>query len=210
MRWLWGPVVVVLGARTAMADAPALSGPPQQLWPPGRQAQPEPAQPAPPVVTVERVSVELVLAAGGPLLFPTTGRIGIGIDLALLPILSVHAAIANSGGDGWSGAQYSAAVRVHTPRIRGRRSTGAALGLAVGPYGYRPVIGEFDANRWDRAYFLRLQISTESTGRFHTRWFGEINGVLNRDDATCPDFGFCRDGGTVIIGGGVAIAFGLL
>ena len=207
MRCAFGLLLVGFAGRIASAQQ---ASPPQQQSVPVPEVMPTPPAQSPPSEPVERISLELAMAAGGPLIFPTTGRIGLGIDAAVVPMLSVNAAIAQSGGDGWSGAQYAVAVRAHRSLVAGHHSIGGLLGLAVGPYGYHPIIGEWDTRSWDRAYFLRLQLSTESTGRFHTRWFAEINALLNPSDGKCPSGGDCDDGGKFLIGGGVALAFGLL
>jgi hypothetical protein len=137
-------------------------------------------------------------------------RAGFAVDGTVLPWLSLNAAVATSGGDGWSGAQYAATVRVHQRYRAGTRAYGGAVGFAMGPHGYRPFIGDADTWKWERAYMLRVQASLESSSRFRTRFYLEAAFVLNPDDASCPRGSYCEKGGTVMIGGGLTLAFGLL
>src|SRR5688572_11224824 len=109
-----------------------------------------PAAPPPPPRETQRVAIEAFLAAD----VPPTGRIGVGVDGRILPWLSLNASIANAGGDHWSGPLYAVAARAH--RAHRRRTSGLSLGLAIGDYGYTPLISSHSSTKiWDNAVIAR-------------------------------------------------------
>jgi hypothetical protein len=166
-----------------------------------------PAAPPPPSAAPARVAIEL--SAGVDV--PPTARIGIGVDGRILPWLSVNASVANAGGDHWSGAQYAASARAHRPHVRGRSSAGLSLGIAVGKYGYTPVIASHSSTKlWDRAVIARAQGSIEWTGRLRVRLFLEAARVLNASSYECVGDYDCDDSGATLVGGGVAFGLGIL